>query len=255
MIRFASLGSGSRGNALVVETGGTRVLVDCGFSVRETAARLGRIGLIAEGLDAVLVTHEHGDHIGGVCRLATRHRLPVYLTAGTLAQAPAALQASPHINVITAGSAFAIGGLQVQPYSVPHDAGDPVQYVFSDGAARLGVLTDAGHVTDAMLTMLDGLQALVLECNHDVDMLRDGPYPHFLKRRVGGEHGHLANAQAADALARMDRSHLRHIVAAHLSEKNNTPAHARAALADALGCHADWVGVACQQAGFGWREI
>ncbi|MGC3964711.1 MAG: MBL fold metallo-hydrolase [Rhodocyclaceae bacterium] len=254
MIRFASLGSGSRGNALVVEAGGTRVLLDCGFGLRETIARLGRLGLIAEGLDAIVVTHEHGDHVGGVARLAARFGIPVYLTNGTH-EACAALHAQRHVHVVEGGAAFAIGDLHVMPYAVPHDAREPVQYVFSDGAVSLGVLTDAGHATDAMMARLSGLEALVLECNHDADMLRDGPYPRFLKARVGGENGHLANAQAAQILQGIDRTRLRHVVAAHLSEKNNTPQHARTALADALGCHGDWVCIAGQDDGFAWRQI
>ncbi len=253
-MRFALLGSGSEGNALVVHAGGTRLLMDCGFSLGETVSRLERLGLQAGQLDGIVVTHEHGDHISGVARLARKFGLPVWLTHGTLRTQGTAFaglsttEINPHL-------AFAIGDVQVQPYPVPHDAAEPVQYVFSDGIRRLGVLTDVGASTPHIEATLSGCHALVLECNHDVEMLRTGDYPWSLKQRVGGRYGHLNNDDAAALLGRLDNSRLQRIVAAHLSSKNNVPELAVEALSRTLGCAPDQVAVATQEHGLDWCEI
>jgi phosphoribosyl 1,2-cyclic phosphodiesterase len=252
-MRFASLGSGSEGNALVVEAAGTRVLMDCGFGLAETVARLQRLGLQGEDLAGIVVTHEHGDHIGGVGRVARKYRLPVWLTAGTLRMAQDL--DGVDVQVIDSHAAFAVGGLEIQPYPVPHDAREPVQYVFSDGARRLGVLTDAGCSTPHIEAMLGGVEALVLECNHDAQMLENGPYPASLKRRVGGRFGHLENGQAAALRGKLKHDRLSCVMAAHVSRKNNTAALARQALARVLDCADDDVRVACQTAGFDWIEL
>ncbi len=252
-MRFASLGSGSRGNGTLVEAGSTTVLVDCGFSARQATARLARLGRSPDELSAILVTHEHGDHIGGVALLAQRHNLPVYLTPGT-ARHPK-LAALESLSLFNCHEAFAIGELEVRPYPVPHDASEPCQFVFSDGARRLGLLTDVGCWTPHIETQLSGCDALMLESNHDAAMLARGSYPASLKRRVAGGHGHLSNAQSAQLLACLDCGRLQHIVAAHLSEQNNTAALAQAALSDALNCECDWVAVADQTEGLDWREI
>lgn len=251
-MRFASLGSGSRGNALVVESGGTRILLDCGFGPRNLALRLARLALAPGDIDAIVVTHEHADHLGGVAACGRRHDIDVYLTHGTFGAANLEGVTS---HVIDSHTRFALGDLEVQPYPVPHDAREPVQFVFSDGDHRLGVLTDAGCVTPHMIEMLSGCHALVLECNHDMDMLAGGRYPSHLKRRIAGRFGHLDNRAAADLLGRIDRSRLGHVFAAHLSQENNSPELARAALAPVLGCEPGWIGVADQECGFGWCEI
>lgn len=251
-MRFASLGSGSCGNATVVEQGGTLLLVDCGFSIRETEQRLLRLGREPERIAALLVTHEHSDHLGGVARFARKYRLPVWMTAGTRA---ACRDLPPQVELFNSHTPFAVGDIEVQPYPVPHDARDPAQFVFGNGAVRLGLLTDVGSLTPHIEQQLNGCEALFLECNHDREMLANGVYPPPLKARVGGSYGHLSNDQAAQLLARLDLSALQHVVAAHLSEKNNTPQLARAALGAVLGCTADEVAAADQATGIGWREL
>ena len=254
MIRFASLGSGSAGNALLVESGATRILVDCGFGLREAAFRLGRLGIDPGTLTGVVVTHEHGDHAGGVFTLARRYRLPVWLSYGTLA-ACATRADGVDVRIVEAHSRIVLGDLEAIPYTVPHDAREPLQYVFTDGAHRLGVLTDAGEVTPHVREMLDGMDGLVLECNHDPDLLAASDYPLPLRRRIAGRLGHLANEAAAGLLRSIDCSRLQHVVAAHLSERNNRAELAVAALAGALGCAGEWVAVASQDEGLAWRAL
>ena len=252
-MRFAWLGSGSRGNAALVEADGCCVMVDCGLGLREVEARLARLGKAPNDIHAILVTHEHSDHIGGVARFAARHDILVRATGGTARGFRGNLP--PRLEPISPHEAFVVGALEVAPMPVPHDAHEPCQFVFSDGAARLGVVTDLGHVTAHVIASLQGCDALAIESNHDDGMLAAGPYPAPLKRRVGGDLGHLSNAQAAGLLAALDTGRLRHVVALHLSEINNTPALARAALAGALGCRPEEVPVADQQDGLGWRSL
>jgi phosphoribosyl 1,2-cyclic phosphodiesterase len=263
-MRFSSLGSGSEGNALLVAAGMksagpgasyTQVLMDCGFGLQDTVRRLARLGVSPEELNGIVVTHEHGDHIGGVARLARKYNLPVWLTHGTLRAQAKAFAGIADIREIDPQLAFAIGDLEIIPYPVPHDAAEPVQFVFSDGARRLGVLTDTGCGTAHIEKTLSGCDALVLECNHDVELLMNGDYPYSLKQRVGGRYGHLNNQEAAGILASLDTTRLQHLIAAHLSRKNNTPELAVRALSVAAKCEESWVGVASQEEGFAWREI
>lgn len=256
-MRFASLASGSKGNCLVAEADGSRVLVDCGLSPRETARRLARLGLAPADLSAILVTHEHDDHVGHAYPFAALHGLPVYLTHGTRrAQEDGGAAADGvELRLIEGREPFAVGAIRVEPFTVPHDAREPVQFVLGDGARRLGVLTDLGTSTAHVEATLSGCDALVLETNHDLDLLWGGDYPKWLKERIGGPFGHLDNAASGRLLAALDRSRLKHVVAAHLSQQNNRAGLARAALAAALGCAEDWVGVATQDEGFGWREL
>ncbi|NOU00153.1 MAG: MBL fold metallo-hydrolase [Gallionella sp.] len=254
-MRFASLGSGSEGNALLVAMGKTQVLMDCGFGLQDTITRLARLKVEPDQLNGIVVTHEHGDHIGGVAKLARKFNLPVWLTHGTLRSTPKAFANIEYVHEIDPHQVFAIGDLQITPYLVPHDAAEPVQFVFSDGARRLGVLTDAGGSTPHIEQTLSGCHALVLECNHDSDMLMRGEYSASLKQRVGGRFGHLSNHASAELLAKLDVSALQHLVTAHLSRKNNTPELAVLALSRAIGCAESWVGVASQEQGFAWREI
>ncbi|MDR5750191.1 MULTISPECIES: MBL fold metallo-hydrolase [unclassified Caballeronia] len=257
-MRFASLGSGSEGNALLVEaqcgTTTTRVLLDCGFSAKEVGRRLGRLGLSVEDLDAIVITHEHTDHIGSALTLGRKWSIPLHMSWGT-ARAIGADEAPVDLHVLWGDESVAIGDLSVLPYTVPHDAREPLQYVFSDGASRLGVLTDVGVSTPHITSVLSGCDALVLESNHDLQMLATSRYPASLKARIGGTHGHLNNDAAAAILASLDRSKLRHLVAAHLSQQNNLPHLAQTALAAVLGASAVNVMVATQAEGFDWLAI
>lgn len=254
-MRFASLGSGSEGNALLVAVDQTYLLMDCGFGLQDTQLRLARLGVAAEKLSGIIVTHEHADHISGVARLARKFDLPVWLTYGTLRHQMKAFANVSAIREIDAHESFSIGSIEITPYPVPHDAAEPVQFVFSDGARRLGVLTDTGSSTAYIEQTLSGCHALVLECNHDAEMLMTGDYSYPLKQRVGGRFGHLNNQQAAEILTKLDLIRLQHLIAAHLSRKNNTPTLAVKALSEAIRCQENWIGVATQEEGFGWREI
>jgi phosphoribosyl 1,2-cyclic phosphodiesterase len=254
-VRFASIGSGSEGNGLVVEAGTTRVLIDCGFGLRDARVRLARLGIEPSSLTAILVTHEHNDHAGGVPAFAARHRIPVWITFGTLQVIGERFAELSDVYGFDSHDAFVVGDLRVTPFPVPHDAREPVQFVVDDGASRVGVLTDIGGSTPHVEASLSGCDALVLECNHDLDMLAGSDYPYSLKQRIAGRFGHMCNETAGRLLAALDNSRLKHIFAAHLSQQNNTPDKARAALAGALNCSPDWVGVADQASGFDWREL
>lgn len=251
-MRFASLGSGSRGNATLVEAADTCVLVDCGFSRRETERRLARLGRSPQDLSALLVTHEHSDHIGGVALLARKYGLPVYTTAGTADST--ALAALPGLRTIDTRAGFSIGALAVQPVAVPHDAREPCQFVFRHGKKAFGLLTDLGSITPSVAAAYGACDALMLECNHDSALLAGGLYPNFLKRRVGGPRGHLSNRQAAELLAVVELARLQQVVMSHLSAANNTEALARAALGAVL-TRSEAVLAADQDDGIGWREI
>ena len=255
-MRFASLASGSSGNCLVAEAGGTVVLVDCGLALTETERRLERLGLAPSDVSALLLTHEHGDHACGAFEFAAAHRVTVYLTHGTLAalKAEGRVLDGVAVSIVNGRQSFFIDGIVLLPFTVPHDAREPVQYVLSDGAAKLGVLTDVGMSTPHVETMLSRLDALVLECNYDRDMLWNGGYPQWLKERIAGPFGHLDNRESERLLGAIDRSRLKHVIGAHLSQQNNRPELARAALARAMGCEESWIGLATQD-GFGWRSL
>lgn len=251
-MRYCSLGSGSRGNATLIEHGRTRLLVDCGFSLRATEQRLAAAGLSPRQLTAILVTHEHSDHIKGVERLATRYSLPVYMTAGTyLGMGDTALP----VELIRFGQDLVIGDIRVTPVPVPHDAREPCQFIFDSGSHRLGVLTDTGMITPLITEMYSGLDALFLEANYDPLMLANGPYPAFLRARVGGSLGHLSNQQAAGLLEAIDGSALKHVAIAHISEKNNRPELALGELSRVLDGWEGELRLAVQNQGLPWQNI
>lgn len=222
MVRFASLGSGSKGNATLISGGGVTLLVDCGLPLRELTRRCDLLGFDPDEVDAVLVTHEHGDHSRGVGAFARRHRKPVWMTHGTARSAN--FGRLPELQAIHAhGDDLCFAELKVTPFAVPHDASEPCQFVFEADGRRLGLLTDLGCITPTVRGHMSGLHGAILECNHDARMLDGGPYPRSLKDRVGGGFGHLSNHQAADLLADIDHAELGLLCAAHLSEQNNQP--------------------------------
>ncbi len=254
MIRFKSLGSGSSGNATVVQahdvSGTQHLLVDCGLGIRQLDARLGQAGMLAEQIDAIFITHEHADHIGCARQLALRERIPVYMSRGTYAGI-----GEPDFDGLLRMAfdcePIELGALQARPFTVPHDAREPLQLVCTDGARTVGVLTDLGHATAHVLNRLHGCDSLLLECNHDPDLLAASAYPPFLKRRVGGAWGHLANAAAAAIAQALLPGGLKQVIAAHLSEQNNRPELARHALAQAVGMQAE-IHVADGPSGSAW---
>jgi phosphoribosyl 1,2-cyclic phosphodiesterase len=257
-MRFCSLGSGSGGNATLVEAGhgptARRLLIDCGFSLRELTARLARIDLSCDDLDAVFVTHEHGDHIGCAATLAQRHRMPLWMSRGTW-RAIGEPELPGLLQFARDGQAIDLGELLLTPFTVAHDAQEPLQLRCSDGARHLGVLTDLGSSSEHVLAHLQGLNALLLECNHDSQMLATSRYPASLKARVGGRLGHLSNDVAAQILSACRHGGLQHVVAAHLSAENNRPDLARAALAPAWEAAPDDIVVADQRDGFAWIRL
>ena len=252
-MKFASLGSGSRGNATLIRCKSRTLLVDCGFSLRETEMRLQRAGISPEQVDAILVTHEHGDHIRGVGAFARKYKTPVWMTHGT--SRSASVGDVPENNEIIIGERLDFGDIEVTPFSVPHDASEPCQFLFTTDKHKLGLLTDTGMITPHIIETLSGVDALLLECNHDIEMLAEGEYTTYLKQRVGSDYGHLNNHQAAELLEKIDSSNLATIVAMHISEKNNDPVLAQLALAEALDWDHDEILIAHQAEGFDWMSV
>ena len=258
MLRFRSLGSGSAGNATVVEategTHSSRLLIDCGFTLKQLDLRLARAGLTAYDIDAVFITHEHADHIGSALGLSLRQRLPVWMSKGTFA-AIGSPDFDGRLQIAADGNPITIGALQLRPFTVPHDAREPLQLHCTDGDRTLGLLTDLGHASAHVVQNLRRCDALLLECNHEPSLLAASSYHPALKRRVAGDYGHLSNAAAAALAQAVIHPGLNTLVAAHLSAKNNRPDLARAALALAVGWQAADIGVADQVCGTGWLQV
>lgn len=252
-MRFASLGSGSKGNATLVAYQQSCIMIDCGFGLKDMQRRLESKSFSPEQISAIVVTHEHSDHIRGVARFANKYAIPVWLTRGTASHE--SVSALDNANYIDVHASFVVGDLEVTPFPVPHDAKEPCQFAISNGKKKLGVLTDTGSITPHITQQLTACHGLILECNHDKDMLADGPYPAYLKQRVGSDYGHLNNGQAAQLLEGTDTSQLKHIVAAHISEQNNNPALAQSVLSEALGCEYDDILLAEQDSGFDWLNL
>ena len=257
MLRFKSLGSGSSGNATLVEAQGLlpfRVLIDCGLGLKHLVYRLGQAGLRPEDIHAVFITHEHGDHIGCARSLSLRYRIPVWMSHGTHT-ATGSQDFDGLLRTARDGETIDLGGLQLTPFTVPHDAREPLQLTCTDGSAKLGILTDLGHATAHVMAHLQACNALLLECNHDTEMLAQSAYPAFLKRRVGGQYGHLANSAAADIARTVQHRGLKHLVAAHLSAQNNRPALVQDVMAQALSCAPNDIIIAKPDDGSCWLQI
>lgn len=253
MMQFASLGSGSKGNATLVCAAETAVLIDCGFSVKETMQRMARLGFEPAQLSAILVTHEHGDHAKGVMALSRKLNVPVFMSAGTAIALDCL--ADPRVQTIDLHASFYIGALHIEPVAVPHDAREACQFVLGYQAQRLGILTDLGHITPHVVQLYRQVDALILEANHDPDLLAEGPYPPSLKRRVGGSLGHLSNVQSAELLQKIDLNRVQRVIISHISEHNNDLALAKATLASVMPGHEDKLHFNCQDAGFDWCQI
>ena len=252
-MQFASIGSGSRGNATLVEVDGTTLLIDCGFSMRETERRLKRLSREVTQLTAILVTHEHGDHVRGVASLARKYQIPVWSSRGTAKAAK--LDELDNWFCLDIHNRFEIDNILIQPVPVPHDAREPCQFIFSDGDWRVGLLTDTGSITPYIEEQYSACDAFILEANHDLDMLENGPYPASLIQRVGGNYGHLNNQQAKELLQAIDTSKLQFLIASHISDKNNTAALAQKIMSEAIDYDASWIDIATQEDGFDWRVL
>lgn len=258
MLRFCSLGSGSSGNATIIEggasSGARRLLVDCGFGPRQLAQRLARAGLASHDVDALFLTHEHSDHVGCAVAFAKRHAIALWMSPGTHA-AIGSPALGDLLHLVRDGEAIDLGAFEVRPFTVPHDAREPLQLRCSDGARHFGMATDLGHATPHVLEQLAGCHALLLESNHDTGLLEQSAYPPFLKRRVGGDWGHLSNAAAAEILAVLAHKGLTRVVAAHLSERNNRPELVRTLFAQTLGWETEAVVVADAALGTDWMPV
>lgn len=222
-MRFSVLGSGSKGNCTLIESGSTTLLIDAGFSGKEISRRLSFINRAAEQLTAIIVTHEHGDHICGVGVLSRRYNIPVYANPGTHQAAASRVKKLYQSKEFGTGEAFAINDLKVHPFRISHDTADPVGFVVSDSHSSLAYCTDTGSVSKLIAHRVRNCKALILEANHDPQMLMDGPYPMPLKQRVKSNQGHLSNGDAARFLRELVNSSIENVVLAHLSETNNLP--------------------------------
>lgn len=261
-MRFASLGSGSLGNATLVEVSEVGyqqvIMIDCGFSVKETKKRLARLGYLPTDLSAVLLTHEHTDHVGSALAFCKKFKIKLIMSWGTAMATQvfnASLDSINDVMIVESGKKFELGALCVYPFTVPHDAREPLQYVFSDGLHKLGMLTDVGHITPHIELILKNCHALILECNYDSSMLERGSYHETLKARIAGDYGHLSNLQAVNLLHKIFHRNLQHVIAAHLSSENNSPHHVRCALSTVLNVKPDDILFANQDQGIDWLSL
>ncbi|MBR0366460.1 MAG: MBL fold metallo-hydrolase [Clostridia bacterium] len=223
MLKLYSLISGSSGNCSVVTDGRTHIMIDCGTSGKRATAALERIGIDPKSLSAILVTHEHSDHVQGVGILARRLRVPIYATRGTHAAMGIGSIDDTQIEFVTPDMPVDIFGIEATPFSIPHDAADPCGFSFSDDADKVTIATDIGYMPASLLSRISGSRSIILESNHDIDMLRFGPYPYPLQRRILGERGHMSNKLAAETAIELVKSGTEHIMLGHLSDKNNLP--------------------------------
>lgn len=251
-MRFCCLGSGSKGNASLVSYKNTLLMVDCGFSMREVLSRLQDVQCRPEQLTALLVTHEHADHINGVATLAKKLSLPVYATRGTARTGK--LETIADVRWINLDETFQVGDITVRPVAVPHDAHEPCQFLFTAAGRRLGIITDLGSISVHVQQAFNDCHALLLEANHDAEMLWQGPYPEGLKRRVASDWGHLSNQQAEDFLHGINQTTLMTLVLGHISEKNNCLTRVKQHFQQfAQSCRQ--VTYASQDSGFDWLDV
>ena len=239
---FRVLAGGSKGNAVLVCSPTTHLLLDAGLSAKELSRRLDRTPVKLERLDAVLVSHEHQDHVRGVGVLSRRLNIPVHLTRGTADHLPSQVGRPAHLTVIEAGVPFEVGDIVCRPFAVSHDASEPVGFVFEHNGTKLGFCTDLGVATNLVKARLQGCHGLIIEANHDPERLMNGPYPPHLKQRIRSRHGHLSNADAMNLLEELHHAGLRNVILTHLSEVNNHPDLVAAAVEE-LCSSPRWEGV------------
>ena len=250
-MRYASLGSGSRGNATLVESASSCVMIDCGFNHKQTLLRLQRLGKTPEDITAICLTHEHGDHIAGVKLFAKRYGTPVYMTRGT-ASALEEVQSQVRIQ---AGDLMNFGELDITSVAVSHDAKEPCQYVIKEHNKRLGVLTDIGYACEAVLDAYQSCDALILEANYDDEQLENGDYPESVKERIAGDRGHLSNRQSLDLLKELEFENIHALAIAHVSEKNNHREAIKSLFRQHFGEQVEKMDFVCQQQGMAWRTL
>jgi phosphoribosyl 1,2-cyclic phosphodiesterase len=233
-VALTILGSGSSGNCAYLETAETRILIDAGFSARQTRQRLAAIGRAPEGLSGILITHEHSDHINGLVGLATKLNIPIYCNRATREAMEFQLQSKFDCRIFETRKSFEVGDILVDTFDIPHDASDPVGYLLHTPAGNIGFLTDLGHATKLVLDRIRSANVLVLESNHDLKMLQESGRPWSLKQRIAGRHGHLSNADAAEAAEAIMSADLRHLYLGHLSRECNRPELAEQVMLDRL---------------------
>ena len=251
-LRVCVLGSGSKGNCTYIESAEARILIDAGLSAREIERRLRQIGRSPAGLDGVLISHEHSDHIQGVGALARRYKLPVYANSATWLRAQHVVGMVNDLREFWAGTPFMINDLLVDPFSLPHDADDPVAFRLNWRRRSMAIVTDLGYPSQLVRERIRGCHLLVLEANHDDAMLKAGPYPWPLKQRIGGKSGHLSNLQSSQLLRDVLHDELEHVVLAHLSEINNHPDLAHLTAQEVLGSRGTRLGIASQREVSAW---
>lgn len=249
-MQFASLGSGSKGNSSIIKSKNTTLLIDCGFSLRQMEIRLQRLNINPETIDAILITHEHSDHICGTTRLANKYNIAVWASKGSSQKI-----ALEQINIINIHQDFTIKDCQITPVAVPHDTKEPCQFVITSGEFKLGILTDVGHITSHIINCFNGCNGLMLETNYDEQLLQNGLYPEFLKARIRGNFGHLSNQQAGEFIKSIDISRLQKITLMHISQNNNSNKLAFETINNVIGNKISSPILADQETGFDWLEI
>lgn len=256
-MQFASLGSGSAGNSFVAKQNKSLLMIDCGFAIQDIVSRLDRLNESPENITGILLTHEHEDHVKGAFKLANKYKIPVWFSYGTYKMCEKYMIKSYEIdlNIIDSHNTFEIEEFVIQPFPVPHDAREPTQFILSDGNHKLGILTDTGSSTSHIEKMLQQLDALIIEFNHDLNLLESSEYSYSLKQRIGGKLGHLDNQTAAEILGKIQFKQLKHLVAAHLSAKNNTEELVKEAIVGKIGCERDWIKIATQVDGTLWQVL
>ena len=253
-MKFASLGSGSKGNATIIDTENGCLMIDCGFSIKETTRRLERVGKSPQDISAILVTHEHSDHWKGVLPFSSKFSIDVYATAGCYRAVNVSPATSELLKVICSHSEFMINNVHVLPIPVPHDANEPVQYILSYDQYRLGILTDVGNITPYIIEQYNNCTGLLVEANHDVELLQAGAYPKFLKDRVAGQWGHLNNHQTASLLSAINQQSIQKLVIGHISESNNNSFRVKQVIEEVF-TDAEKIIYANQNEGFDWMYL